>query len=51
MKQVALEDFMKKNKKNRYISTTIAVAKMELFVALSSSLQPLTNVFYNVFYN
>ena len=39
MKQIALENFMKKN--NRYISTTIAVAKMELFVALSSSLQPL----------
>ena len=49
MKQIALENFMKKN--NRYISTTIAVAKMELFVALRSSLQPLTNVFYNVFYN
>ena len=49
MKQVALEDFMKKKnqKKPRYISTTIAVEKMELFVALSSSLQPLTNVFYN----
>ena len=40
MKQVALEGFLKKH---RDVSRTIATAKMELFVALVSSLQPLIN--------
>ena len=40
MKHVALEGFLKKH---RDISRTIMTAKMELFVALVSSFQPLTN--------
>ena len=40
MKQVALEGFLKKH---RDVSKTIATAKMELFVALVSSIQPLIN--------
>ena len=36
MKQVALEDFLKKH---RDVSRTIATAKMELFVALVRSFQ------------
>ena len=41
MKQVALEKFLKK--KHKDVSRTIATAKMQLFVALVSSFQPLTN--------
>ena len=33
----------KKKKKDIYVSRTIATAKMELFVALVSSFQPLAN--------
>ena len=40
MKQVALEDFLKKC---RDISRTIVTAKMELFVALVIIFEPLTN--------
>ena len=40
MKQVALEGFLKKF---RDVPGTIAIAKMELFVALVSSVQLLTN--------
>ena len=40
MKQVALEGFLKKH---RDVSKTIATAKIELFVALVSSIQPLIN--------
>ena len=40
MGQVSLEGFLKKNKD---ISRTIATTKMELFVALVSSFQTLTN--------
>ena len=40
MKEVTLEGFLKKYGD---VSKTIAAAKMELFVALVSSLQPLTN--------
>ena len=40
MKQIALEGFLKKH---RDVSKTIATAKMELFVGLVSSFQPLTN--------
>ena len=40
MKQVALEGFLKK--KHRDKSMTIAAAKMELFVALNSSIQPVS---------
>ena len=40
MKQVALEGFLKKQ---RDVSKTIATSKMELFVALASSFQSLTN--------
>ena len=40
MKQVALEGFLKKH---RDVSMTIATSKMELFVSLVSSFQPLTN--------
>ena len=40
MKEVALEGFLKKH---RNVSRTIATSKMELFVALVSSFQPLTN--------
>ena len=39
MKQVALEGFLKKH---RDVFRTIATAKMEFFVALVSSIQPLT---------
>ena len=38
MKQVVLEGFLKKHKD---VSRTIGTAKMELFVALVSSFQPL----------
>ena len=40
MKEVTLEGFLKKH---RDVSKTIATAMMELFVALVSSFQPLTN--------
>ena len=40
MKQVALEGFLKKH---RDVARTIATAKMELFVALVSRFQLLTN--------
>ena len=40
LKQVALEGFLKKHK---YISSAIVTAKIELFVALVSTFQPLTN--------
>ena len=40
MKHVALEGFLKKHTD---VSRTIATAKMELFVALVSSFQPLAN--------
>ena len=40
MKQVTLTGFLKKL---RDVSRTIATAKMEFFVALVSSFQPLTN--------
>ena len=40
MKQVTLEGFLKKH---RDISRTIAAAKMEIFVALVSIFQPVTN--------
>ena len=40
MKQIALEGFLKKH---RDVSKTIATPKMELFVGLVSSFQPLTN--------
>ena len=40
MKQVALEDLLKKH---RDLSRTIKTAKMELFVALVSSFQPLSS--------
>ena len=40
MKQVALEDFLKKH---RDVSRTIVTSKMEVFVALVISFQPLTN--------
>ena len=40
MKQVALESFLKKR---RDVSKTIATSKMELFMALVISFQPLTN--------
>ena len=40
MKWVALEGFLKKQ---RDVFRTIATAKMEFFVALVSSFQPLTN--------
>ena len=40
MKNVVLEGFLKKH---RDVSMTIATANMELFVALVSSFQPLTN--------
>ena len=40
MKQVALEGFLKKH---RGVSRTIVTAKMDLFVGLVSSFQPLTN--------
>ena len=40
MKQIALEGFLKKHQD---VSRTIATAKMELFAALVSSFQPLTN--------
>ena len=43
MKQVKLEGFLKKNKKNKDVFKTITAAKMELFVALVSSFQLLTN--------
>ena len=43
MKQVTLEGFLKKNKKNKDVFKTITAAKMELFVALVSSFQLLTN--------
>ena len=39
MKQVALEDFLKKH---RHVSTTIATSKTELFVALVTRFQPIT---------
>ena len=45
MKQVALEGFLKNY---RYLSRTIAAAKMELFLALVSSFQPLTNFTKNL---
>ena len=56
MKEIALEDFLKK-KKHIGVSRTIATAKMELFVALFSSFQPLNSFkkkpkkpqYYNVF--
>ena len=44
MKQVELEGFLEKHKD---VSKTIAAATMELFVALVSSFQPLTNVTKN----
>ena len=40
MKQVALEDFLKKH---RDVSRTIATSKTELLVALFTSFQPITN--------
>ena len=40
MEQLAFEGFLKKD---RYLFWTIATAKMELFVALVSSFQSLTN--------
>ena len=40
MKQVALQGFLEKR---RDISRTVATPKMELFVALVSGFQPLTN--------
>ena len=40
MKQVALEGFLKKH---RDLSRTIVTAKMELFMALIRSFQPLPN--------
>ena len=40
MKQVALEGFLKEH---RNVSRTIATAKMELFMTIVSSFQPLTN--------
>ena len=46
MKQVVLEGFLKK--KHRDVSRTIATAKVELFVALVSSFQPLTNLTKNL---
>ena len=46
MKQVVLEGFLKKN--HRDVSRTIATAKVELFVALVSSFQPLTNLTKNL---
>ena len=57
MKQIALEDFLKK--KHIGVSRTNATAKMELFVVLVSSFQPLTNFkkksnkpqYYNVFWD
>ena len=46
MKQVVLEGFLKKN--HRDVSRTIATSKVELFVALVSSFQPLTNLTKNL---
>ena len=43
MKQVALEGFLKKKKKNRDVSKTIEKSNIELFVVLVISFQPLTN--------
>ena len=44
MKEIALEDFLKKHRCTR----TIGTAKMELFVALVCSFQPLTNFTKNL---
>ena len=44
MKQMALEDFLKKH---RDVSKTIATSKMELFLALVINFQTLTNFIKN----